>query len=143
MTRPTANQPIQGQRTTESSWAAGFAFFAAVLMICIGIYQALVGLVALFRNEFYMVTADYLYKFDVTAWGWIHLLLGALVVFAGFGVMSGALWGRGVGIALAVLSLIANFLFIPYYPIWSLLIIALDVFVISALCVYDREAART
>lgn len=123
-------------RTTETKWAAGFAFFAAVLMISIGVFQGLMGLVALFRNEFYVAVDDYLYSFDVTGWGWAHLLLGGLVALAGFGVISGATWARGVGVALAVLSLVANFLFLPYYPLWSLLIIALDVVVIWALCAY-------
>jgi uncharacterized membrane protein len=70
------------------------------------------------------------------------LLLGALVAAAGIGVLSGQLWGRIVGITLAILSAFANFLFIPYYPIWSLLVIALDVFVIWALCLYNHDAAR-
>jgi hypothetical protein len=116
--------------------------FAAVVMIVAGIFEALQGLAALFRNEVYAAGPRYIYSFDLTTWGWIHLLLGILVAVAGFAVMSGRLWGRSVGIILAVLSMIANFLFVPYYPVWSLLIIALDVFVIWALCLYSRDAAR-
>jgi hypothetical protein len=96
----------------------------------------------LFQNEIYVVGARYLFTFDVTTWGWIHLLVGIVVGLAGVAVLTGQLWGRVVGIGLAVLSMIASFMFIPYYPVWSLLIIALDVFVIWALCSYDREAAR-
>ena len=129
-------------RTAPSGWVVGMALFAAVVMIVAGIFEALQGLAALFRNEVYVVGPRYIYSFDVTTWGWIHLLLGILVAVAGFAVISGRLWGRSVGIILAVLSMIANFLFVPYYPVWSVLIIALDAFVIWALCLYSRDAAR-
>jgi hypothetical protein len=81
-----------------------------------------------------------MFQFDVTTWGWIHLLVGLLVLFAGIAVMSGQTWARAIGIILAGLSALANFVFIPYYPFWSLLIIALDVFVIWALAVYHPES---
>jgi hypothetical protein len=125
-----------------SPWASGLALFAGTLMIIGGIFGAITGLVALFQNEVYLVGVNYLFSFDLTTWAWIHLLLGALVAVAGGAVLTGRLWGRVIGIGLVTLSMIANFLFIPYYPLWSLLIIALDVFVIWALCSYDREAAR-
>ena len=125
-----------------SGWVTGLALFAGAMMIMIGVFQIVAGLVALFENEVYVAGARYLFAFDLTTWGWIHLLLGALVAAAGIGVLSGQLWGRIVGITLAILSAFANFLFIPYYPIWSLLVIALDVFVIWALCLYNRDAAR-
>jgi hypothetical protein len=128
--------------TGTSPLASGLALFAGTLMIIAGVFHAVSGLVALFQNELYVVGVNYVFSFDVTTWGWIHLIVGALVAAAGVTVLRGGLWGRVVGIGLAVLSMIANFLFIPYYPIWSLLIIALDVFVIWALCSYDREAAR-
>jgi hypothetical protein len=126
---------------TTSGWAAGFILFAAIMMIMVGIFQALQGLVAIFENEFYVATRNYLFQFDATAWGWIHLILGLLVAFAGWGLLSGRTWARVVAITLAVLSAIANFLFIPYYPFWSLLIIAVDVFVIWALVAHGRDVA--
>ncbi|MBB4765044.1 DUF7144 family membrane protein [Actinoplanes digitatis] len=125
-----------------SGWAIGFTTFAGVLMIMAGAFQALTGLVAIFENEFYVSTRNYLLQFDVTTWGWIHLLLGLLVLFAGFAVLSGQTWGRAIGITLAGLSALANFAFIPYYPIWSLVIIALDVFVIWALAAHGRDITR-
>jgi hypothetical protein len=128
-------------RATPPGWATGFIVFAAVLMILSGVFQALEGLAAIFENEFYVAARNYLYEVDVTAWGWIHLILGVVIALAGFGVLSGATWARVVGITLAVLSAIANFLFIPYYPFWSLLIIALDVFVIWALAVHGGKMA--
>jgi len=122
-----------------SGWAVGFTVFAAIMMLMVGVFQALQGLVAIFENEFYVATRNYLFQFDATTWGWIHLVIGVLVAFAGWGLLSGQTWARVVGITLAALSAIANFLFIPYYPFWSLLIITLDVFVIWALSAHSRE----
>jgi hypothetical protein len=134
----TEQTPGYGSRVREEppGWAMGFIVFAAVMMMMAGVFQALAGLAAIFENEFYVAARNYLYEVDVTAWGWIHLILGVVVALAGFALLSGATWARVVGITLAALSAIANFLFIPYYPFWSLLIIALDVFIIWALAVY-------
>ncbi|HEX3213718.1 MAG TPA: hypothetical protein VH016_14205 [Actinomycetota bacterium] len=119
-----------------SGWAVGFILFAAIMMIMSGVFQALQGLVAIFENEFYVATRNYTFQFDATSWGWIHLLLGLLVAFAGYGLLSGKTWARVVALTLAVLSAIANFLFIPYYPFWSLLIVTLDIFVIWAIAAH-------
>jgi hypothetical protein len=129
-------------RTEEASgWAVGFILFAGIMMVMSGFFQAFSGLVALFQNEFYVATRNYLFQFDATSWGWIHLLVGLIVVMAGFAVLAGRTWGRVVGITLAMLSALANFAFIPYYPFWSLTIIALDIFVIWALAAHGRDAA--
>ena len=122
-----------------SGWAVGFILFAAIMMIMAGIFQALQGLVAIFENEFYVATRNYLLKFDATTWGWIHLILGLVVAFAGWGLLSGRTWARTVAITVAVLSAIANFAFIPYYPFWSLLIITLDIFVIWAVAAHGGQ----
>ena len=122
-----------------SGWAVGFTVFAAIMMLMVGVFQALQGLVAIFENEFYVATRNYLFQFDATTWGWIHLVIGVLVAFAGWGLLSGQTWARVVGITLAVLSAIANFLFIPYYPFWSLLIIILNVFVIWAVAAHGGD----
>jgi hypothetical protein len=128
-----------GEDTTGG--ATGLILFAGLMMIMVGIWQALQGLIAIFENEFYVATRNYTFQFDATTWGWIHLLLGLLVAFAGWGLLSGQTWARVVAITLAVLSAIANFLFIPYYPFWSLLIIAVDVFVIWAIAAHGREVS--
>lgn len=122
-----------------SGWAVGFTLFAAVMMITVGAWQALQGLIGIFENEFYVQTRNYLFELDATSWGWIHLVLGLLVAFAGFGLLSGQTWARVVGITLAALSATANFLFIPYYPFWSILIVAVNVLVIWALTAHGRE----
>ena len=141
MTNEVTSQDQQVAQSSHSSGAAhGFVVFAGVIMIMSGAFQAIAGLVGLFANEFYVETRNYLFKFDATTWGVIHLLVGVLVLFAGFAVMSGQTWARVIGIILAALSGLANFTFLPYYPFWSLLIIALDVVVIWALAVYHPNA---
>jgi hypothetical protein len=129
----------QGNRREPSGWVIGGVTFAAVMMMMAGTFQALAGIVAIFENEFYAATKNYVFQFDATVWGWIHLLIGLAVGLAGFGVLRGNLAARIVGIALAALSAVANFLFIPYYPFWSLAIIALDIFVIWALAAHGDE----
>ena len=131
MTDDASRYPSTGRAET-SGWAVGFTVFAAIMMLMVGVFQALQGLVAIFENEFYVATRNYLFQFDATTWGWIHLLSGLVVAFAGWGLLSGRTWARAVAITLALLSAIANFLFIPYYPFWALLIITLNVFVIWA-----------
>ncbi len=124
--------------------AAGLSSFAGVLLIVVGAFQALEGLSAIIRNDLLLVTPNYLYKFNVAGWGWIHLLVGLALVAVGVALLSGAIWARIVGIGIAVLSAIAQFLSLPYYPVWAILVIALDVGVIWALTVHDpRAAGRT
>ena len=134
---PSQYRSARGQET--SGTAVGFILFAAIMMIMVGVFQAIQGLVGIFENEFYVPTRNYLFQFDATTWGWTHLLLGLLVAFAGWGLLSGRTWARVVALTLAVLSAIANFAFIPYYPFWSLLIITLDIFVIWAVAAHGGE----
>jgi hypothetical protein len=116
-----------------SGWAIGGITFAGVMMIMIGTFQAIAGLVAIIDDDFYVVGQNYTFDIDTTAWGWIHLLLGALVLLAGIYLFRGATWAAAVAIVLAVISAIANFFFIPYYPFWSLLMIAMAIWVIWSL----------
>ncbi|MFB4300885.1 hypothetical protein [Actinomadura sp. NTSP31] len=135
----------RGRGTGEpvSEWAVGLTLFAGCVMMLVGLFGAIAGLSAILKDQFYVVHADYVFKFDVTAWGWIHLAVGIVVGVAGFFVLAGRTWARALGIFLAVLNAIANFMFIPYYPVWSLLIIALDVATIWALAVYSKRSADT
>jgi hypothetical protein len=133
--------PTIGQETA-SGWGVGFVVFAGVMMIMLGVFHALEGLTAILKDQFFVSTPrNYLITIDVTGWGWIHLIGGAVVAVAGFFVFSGAVWARTVGVILAVLSAFANFLFIPYYPFWSLLMLAVDFFVIWARVAHGREVA--
>ena len=128
-------------RETTSGWGVGFVVFAGVMMIMLGVFHALEGLTAILKGQFFVATRNYLITIDMTAWGWIHLIGGVVVAVAGFFVFTGAVWARTIGVILAVLSAFANFLFIPYYPFWSLLMLAVDIFVIWALVAHGREVA--
>src|SRR5688572_19390329 len=139
MSTPAASRPtVPGG--PSATFATGFAMFAGVLMIIAGLWGVLAGIAAILNDDVFVTTPQYVYSFDITGWGWIHLILGVLVAVAGVGVVQGATWGVVFGIALASLSALANFAFIPYYPIWSIMIIALDVVIIWALVTYRREA---
>jgi hypothetical protein len=134
--------PSSGARRADretSGWAVGLILFAAIMMIMVGVFQAIQGLVAIFENEFYVATRNYIFQFDATTWGWIHLIVGLVVAFAGWGLLSGRTWARVVALTMAVVSAIANFLFIPYYPFWALLLITLDIFVIWAIAAHGGD----
>ncbi len=123
----------------RSGWAVGFTTFAVVMMIMAGAFGVLNGLAAIIKDQFFVVGQEYAYKFDITTWGWIHLVLGALILIAGFSLLSGAVWARTVAVILALLSAIANFAYLPWYPLWAIIVITLDVLVIWALTAHGRD----
>jgi hypothetical protein len=122
-----------------SGWAIGWTYFAAFMMMMIGVWHAIAGLAALINDEFLVLTQEYVFKFDATTWGWIHLIVGVIVVFAGFGLFSGAVWARTIGVIMAIVSGIAAFAWLPYQPFWSLLLIFAVISVIWALTVHGRD----
>lgn len=123
----------QYTRQEPSGWALSGVVFAASILTMIGVFQVIAGLVAIFDDEFFVVARNYTFDLDTSAWGWIHLLLGILLVVTGFGLFSRQTWAGVTAILLAMLTAIENFFFIPYYPFWSILVIALAVWVIWAL----------
>ncbi|MGH3507616.1 MAG: DUF7144 family membrane protein [Nocardioidaceae bacterium] len=125
-----------------SGAAVGLTVFAAILMVMVGVFHAIQGIVALANDSFYVVGEEYTFEFDVTAWGWIHLIVGVIVALAGVALFRGSVWARTVAVALACLSIIANFMWLPYYPFWSITVIALNVFVIWAVTVHGRDIAQ-
>ncbi|MGI9596938.1 MAG: DUF7144 family membrane protein [Acidimicrobiales bacterium] len=127
--------------TTPSKWAMGWSAFAAIALIMLGTFQAISGLVALFEDTFYVVTTEWIFEFDVTTWGWIHLIGGIILLLSGFGIFTGNLAARVVGVIVAVLSAVANFAWLPYYPIWSIIMITLAIGVIWALTAHGRDLA--
>jgi hypothetical protein len=132
---PSAPAPAE----TATGWV-GWIVFAAVMMLTVGVLQAVQGLIALFRDEYYLVTRNGLVlTADYTVWGWIHLVLGILVALAGYALFSGRMWARAAGVGLALLSILANFTFMAAYPLWSITLIVVDIFVIYALVVHGRE----
>lgn len=130
------------QSSTYSSGAVGLTVFAAVMMIMIGIFQSIAGIVALVNDQFYVVGEEWIFQFDLTTWGWIHLLLGVLIALAGVGLFSGQVWARTVGVILAVISAVVMFAWLPWYPLWAILIITLNVFIIWALTAHGRDITR-
>lgn len=122
-----------------SGWAVGFTAFAAFMLIMIGVFHVIAGITGVVNDSVYAVTKDYLIELDTTTWGWIHIIAGVVVVLAGFGILSGATWARVIGIMLALISMVANFFWLPFQPWWSILIIAIDIAVVWALTVYGGE----
>jgi len=127
------------EQENYSGWAAGWAGFAGVMLVIIGTMDIVQGLVALVNDEFYVVSQDWVFKFDVTTWGWIHLIVGIVLVLSGFGIFSGNVLARTVGVLVAVLAAIVNFAWLPYYPIWSIIVIAICIAVIWALTAHGRD----
>jgi hypothetical protein len=139
--RPAADTSrVAHERSPEPTAWAGWLVFAAMMMFLLGSFQVIQGLVAIFDDGFYHTTESGLViDVDYTAWGWVHLLLGVLIFISGLGVLAGNLAARTVAVGLAGLSALANLLFVEAYPIWSILLIAVDVLVIYALTVHGRE----
>ena len=123
------------QRTGWTGWVV----FAGVMMIMGGILWAIVGLVALFNSDWVVFGKEGALWIDVTGWGWIHLILGLLMTLAGFLVIQGNMFGRSVAVILAMLSIVINFVWLPVYPIWSIVIITIDIFILYAVMVHGRE----
>jgi hypothetical protein len=125
-----------------SGWAAGWAFFAAVMLVIAGTFQIISGIVAIAKDEFFVVNKDWVFSGDLTTWGWIHLILGIVVVLVGFGILSGNVFARVIGVLIAGVSAIANFAFLPFYPVWSIVLIAVDITIIWALTAHGRDIQK-
>jgi len=128
-----AQYEVESDVTRVSGWAIGGLTFAGSMMVLVGTFQTLTGLAAIFDDQFFVVARGYTFNIDVTAWGWIHLILGIFLLTTGFALFAGRVWAGVTAIVLAMLSAVSNFFFIPYYPWWATLVIALDVWVIWAL----------
>ena len=126
----------------RSGVGAGWIVFAGIVMVTVGIFQAIAGLAAIIEDEFYVIGREYVFEFDATTWGWIHLIIGVVVFASGFGVFSGNVLARTVGVIMAVVSMVAAFMWRPWYPVWAIIIIAIDIGVIWALTVHGRALAN-
>ncbi len=127
------------QNNNPSGWV-GWGYFAAFMMMFLGILQGITGLVGIFKDSYYVVAQSSLLVFDFTTWGWINLVIGLVVFFAGLELLrSGAAWARVIAVILAGISLIANITFIQAYPLWSIIMGTIDVLVIYALTVHGNE----
>lgn len=132
-----ATQPAG--RQTVTGWV-GWVWFGGIMLFTLGLFQAFQGLIALIDDGFSLAVGDQLLVFDLDAWGWTHLIMGILLVVAGIGVLGGTLWGRILGVIVAALSILAQLTILPVYPIWALIVIALDALIIYALVVHGEEA---
>ena len=130
--RPTEGRPYSGGAVAVTAGAG-------ILMLLAGFFHIIQGVVALMNDEFYVVGEEYVFQFDVTTWGWMHLIVGVVVGLAGIALFQGAVWARAVAVVLAGLSILASFLWLPYYPLWSLVVIAFDVAVIWAVTTHGRD----
>src|SRR6476659_4943744 len=124
MTETAASRPTGRSASGPSGWV-GWITFAGTMMMIIGSLHVVQGLVAVFHD-------------DYTAWGWTHIFAGLIVIAAGLGALAGQMWARVVGVILACVSILLNFAFLPSYPFWSAIVIAMDVFVIMALTVHGK-----
>jgi hypothetical protein len=118
---------------------SGWVAFASFMLVLAGMFGIIDGLVALINDEVYLVTKEGVVAFDFTTWGWIHLCLGIIVLVAGFAVLSGQLWARLVGVFVATLSAVSQIAFITAFPLWSVVIIGIDVLIIYGLLVHGEE----
>ncbi|MGY0017459.1 DUF7144 family membrane protein [Streptomyces sp. cg35] len=126
-----------------NGWATGGSVFAGVLMLVSGVLGILNGIAGIAKDDVYGRVGDYVYSFNLTTWGWIHLILGILVALTGWGILKGSEWARGAGIGLAALYIVEYFMFLPYAPVWSVISIGIGVFVIWALATEPDRAARS
>ncbi|MGB0101691.1 MAG: hypothetical protein WBP61_15540 [Nocardioides sp.] len=122
-----------GVSPAERVWAEGIAIFGGAMLATIGVFQFLEGLSAAAKDDVFVRTPNYIFDVDLTAWGWAHMLIGAGAVTIGVCLLLGQRWALIAGICVAVLSALANFAFLPFYPWWTLLIIVFDLAVIWAL----------
>ncbi|SEE66523.1 DUF7144 family membrane protein [Jiangella alba] len=127
------------RRREPSAWAVGWTVFAAVMMAMVGTWHAIAGLVALFDDDFFTRAQEWVFDFDATTWGWVNLILGIVLVIAGAALITGSVAARAVGVVFAAISMVAAFAWLPYYPVWAILIVAASVAVIWSLTVHGRD----
>ncbi|MFD3706614.1 hypothetical protein ACFWUP_26050 [Nocardia sp. NPDC058658] len=119
--------------------AAGITMLAAILLLVAGTLGILRGIAGVTKDEVFLIPSEYSYQFDVSTWGWIHLVLGILFVAVAIGMMVTATWARVFAYCLLALSIIANFLSLPYYPAWAVIVIVIDLVVIWALSTWNPD----
>lgn len=138
-----ADESVDMRPSRTTAWV-GWIVFAGVIMATSGIFTATWGLVALVRDEVFVVgPSGNVIDLDYTAWGWVHLILGIVVFAAGLALFTGARWAYVIAVFLAVLSAVGNLFVIGSYPVWSTIVIALDVLVIYAITVHGDELRNT
>lgn len=137
---PNDDRVVASNSNPNNPWAVGVSWAAAALLLVASVLVFFQGIAAVANDEsLVIVENDYIYAFNLTTWGWIHIVLGIIGAAIAIGVFGGALWARVCGIIIAALSIVANFLWLPYSPWWSVLIIAIDILVIWALANWNGD----
>ena len=131
----------QPPSTEPGGWAIGWTAFAAIMMVIQGFWWLIAGFIAVINDTFYVVGEEYIFQLDPTTWGWIHLLLGIVIVAAGLGLFTGAVWARAVGVVMAAVAMLIAFSWLPWYPIFAILLIAVSAAVIWALTTHGLDMA--
>ena len=129
----TADPRMPGSQGEDGPLAYGVSVFAGVLLATLAVFQILEGIAAIAEDDVFVSGINYVYQLDVTTWGWIHLVIGALALAVGVGILTGRSWALVAGMGLAVISALSQFMFMPLYPFWALLLIAMNILVIWAL----------
>lgn len=129
-------QVSTAQRT--SGWV-GWIYFAAIMMIIGGGLWAILGLFAIFDDQWVVFGTDNAVLLDISAWGWVHLILGLVTLGAGFLLLQGNTLGRVLAVLMAAVSILVNFIWLPVFPVWSLVVMVIDAVVIYAVIVHGRE----
>ncbi|MFE6926208.1 hypothetical protein ACFVAV_34715 [Nocardia sp. NPDC057663] len=131
----------QNEHPVREGIAAGTSIGAGILLAVVGVLQILEGISAVAKDDLIVVGPEYLYQFDLTSWGWWHIVFGAIAVIVAIGLLAGQTWGRVLAMVIAAISIIANFLWLPYYPWWSILIIIINIVVIWAVATWRPNNA--
>jgi hypothetical protein len=121
------------EHSTRRVWAEGGALFAGIMLATLGVFQVLEGIAAIAKDDVFVRGVNYVFEFDLTAWGWIQLILGVIAVATGVGLLMNKAWANMVGLVIAFLSALSSFAFLPYYPVWSIVILGFDIFIVWAL----------
>jgi hypothetical protein len=128
-----------GPAVEPGSMAMGITVAAGLILMLVGVFGMIQGIVGLVDNDIYVVTNKWLFELNRTAWGWGHILIGIVALCAGLGLFFGKVWAKVTAIIVAAFSILANFAWLPYYPVWALLVIGFDLFVIWAVTVHGSD----
>jgi hypothetical protein len=127
-------------RDSQPTGWVGWVYFASLLMFVRGFFQIFIGIEALVNSKVFVVTESNLAVFNYTAWGWIDIALGVVLLTAAASVAAGNLYGRVIGAVMVSISMLANLAFLPAYPVWSIIALIIDAFILYALVVRGGEA---
>jgi hypothetical protein len=126
----------------ENAWAEGIGIFAGAALLTVGVFQFLEGVAAAAKDDVFVRTSNYVFSFDLTTWGWIHIVFGIVVAAVGGAILAGQRWALVAGVVLAILSALLNFVWLPYYPAWAIIVIAFDIAVVWALSTVLGDSRR-